>query len=148
VADDDFSALHDLATDIEVAAGVTSKKARQAMQQTAIRTKAEYQKLAAGNPLGRQYTATIDYTIDGVGRGNTSGEITAEVGPNLERYGGKTGKGGLVPSAGIFDDPLSSGSILRPPDRSRRGAEAFAVEELDKGMEIALKQSLEERGLS
>ncbi len=131
-----------LAADLRAVANISPVKVRQSLQQTAFKSRDEWRKLAAGNPLGRQYTATIDYTIKG-----GKGDITAEIGPNLKRYGGKTGKGGLVPSAGIFDDPLSQGSIRRAPDRARRAVEKFAADELDKGVKIAIDQSLKELGL-
>lgn len=143
-AEADFSELMALAADLTAVARESPKKARQVVQQTGIRTKAQWAKDASGNPLGRQYTATIDYTLTGSVGG---GILDVEIGPNLARYGGKTGKGGLVPSAGIFDDPLSRGGILTPPDRSRRKAEAFASDDIEKGMAIALDQILTERGL-
>jgi hypothetical protein len=143
-AEADFSELMALAADLTAVAKESPKKARQAVQQTGIRTKAQWAKDASGNPLGRQYTATIDYTLTGAVSG---GILDLEMGPNLARYGGKTGPGGLVPSAGIFDDPLRQGGILTPPDRSRRKAEKFAAEDIEKGISIALDQILTERGL-
>ncbi len=144
MADDSFDGL---IRDLSGIQGLVPKKARQAVQQTLMRTRDGWRKSAAGNPLGRQYTAAIDYTIEssaGVMGGADSATISGEVGPNLERYGGKTGRGGLVPSAGIFDDPLSS--VSRPPDRARRTAEKFAEEELERGIDIATEQSLRESG--
>jgi hypothetical protein len=150
-AEADFSELLALAADLTAVAKESPKKARQAVQQTGIRTKAQWAKDASGNPFGRQYTATIDYTLDGSVQAQnlkSSGTILdLEIGPNLARYGGKTGRGGLVPSAGIFDDPLRQGGILTPPDRSRRKAEKFASDEMEKGITIALDQILTERGL-
>lgn len=142
----DFSALDALAVDLDAVAAESPKKARQVVQQTGIRTKARWRSDAAGNPFGRQYTATIDYTLEG---SVSSGQIDLEIGPNLGRYGGKTGKGGLVPSAGIFDDPLSSGGIVGAvPDRARRKAEKFAEQDAADGIEIAVKQIMDERGLT
>ncbi|MGU3358179.1 hypothetical protein ACLBWJ_13070 [Microbacterium sp. M4A5_1d] len=147
MADDSFDAL---IRDLSGVADLVPNKARQAVQQTLMRTRDQWRKAAAGNPLGRQYTAAIDYKIAstagvmGAGAGGAA-TIEGEVGPNLERYGGKTGRGGLVPSAGIFDDPLSS--VSRAPDRARRKAEEFAGEELTTGLEIAVEQSLNERNL-
>lgn len=149
--DDSFDGL---ISDITGAMDIVPKAAKQAVQQTALRTKAQWRKLAKGNPLGRQYTATIDYTLDAAVSlsllpsldsrfGRT--EFQAEIGPDLARYGGKTGRGGLVPSAGIFDDPDTP--VSRPPDRARRAAERFAEEELEKGIQIALDQSLRAKGL-
>ncbi len=143
---DDFSDLFELERDLTTAADLMPHKAAQAVQQAGMNTKKQWKKLARGNPLGGQYTATIDYTMrDASGFGQ--GIVEAEIGPDLARYGGRTGKGGLVPSAGIFDDPESQGSIRRAPDRARRAAEKFAAEDLDKGIEIALRQSLAEAKL-
>lgn len=142
---DGFAPLAALAFDLSEVAKQSGRKARQVIQQTGMRTKAQWRSDAAGNPFGRQYTATIDYTLDGSVTGGAVASL--EVGPNLSRYGGKTGKGGLVPSAGIFDDPLSSGGIRVGPDRSRVKAEKFAVENMATGMEIAMDQLLKERGL-
>lgn len=142
MADDTFDGL---IRDLRDVADLVPKKVGQAVQQTAIRTVKEWRRVAGRNPFGRQYTATIDYTLSEPSAFGVT-EFQAEVGPDLARYGGRTGKGGLVPSAGIFDDPERS-SIRRPPDRSRRQAERFAVGELEKGIQIALDQSLGEKGL-
>lgn len=139
-----MSDLEDLARDLTNVARIVPVKVKQSVQQAAMRTKGEWRKLARGNPLGRQYTATIDYTVDDEFSASAA-TFSAEVGPDLERYGGKTGRGGLVPSAGVFDDPISP--VKRKPDRARRGAEQFAARELSKGIEIALDQSLQEHGL-
>jgi len=141
----DFEGLVQIERDLTNAAGLMPHKAAQAVEQTGVRTRNEWRKLAKGTPLGEQYTAAIDYTVrDYSGFGQ--GVIEAEVGPNLERYGGKTGKGGLVPSAGIFDDPEST-PIGVKPIRARVRAEKFAEEELDRGIEIAVGQSLAEAKL-
>jgi hypothetical protein len=141
----DFDDVEALARDFTTASELMPHKAAQAVQQTGIRTKDEWRKIAMGNPLGGQYTSTIDYTVREYGAFG-QGVIEAEIGPDLARYGGKTGRGGLVPSAGIFDDPEST-PVGAKPDRSRRRAETFAEEDLDKGMEIAIRQSLAEARL-
>lgn len=141
----DFEELVTIERDLTEAAGLMPHKAAQAVQQAGIRTRDEYRKQAKDNPLGQQYTAAIDYTVHEYGAFG-QGVIEAEVGPNLERYGGKTGKGGLVPSAGIFDDPEST-PIGVTPSRARRRAEIFAEKELDAGIEIAMRQSLAEAKL-
>lgn len=135
-----------LAKDLTDVAGLVPKKAAQAVEQTAVRTRDEWRRLAAGNPYGAQYTRTISYDVDQDGEGGGRGEYSAEVGPDLGRYGGRTGKGGLVPSAGIFDDPINQGDILRPPDHAARDAGRFAEDELERGVEIAVEQSLREKG--
>ncbi|WP_308491028.1 hypothetical protein [Microbacterium terrisoli] len=140
MADDDLSKL---VADLSAVAKGSPKKARQVVQQTGIRTKKHWQEISK-NPAGSRYSATIDYEITG---SVLDGDVELEVGPDLTRYGGKTGHGGLVPSFGIFDDPLSTGSIKRAPDRARRRAEKFAADDVEKGIGIALDQLLKENGL-
>lgn len=135
--------LHQLAADLSAVAAGSPRKARQVVQQTGINTKKHWQQISK-NPAGKRYTATIDYEIKG---SVTQGDVELEVGPNLARYGGKTGRGGLLPSMGIYDDPLRSGGLSVPPDRARRGAEKFAEEDTAKGISIALDQLLKEHGL-
>ncbi len=140
----DFSEMTVLERDLTEVAGLIGHKAGQAVQQTAIRTSEQWQKLAKGNPMGEQYTATIDYTEREYGAFG-QGVYEAEVGPDLARYGGKTGKGGLTPGFGFFDDPESTPIGVKPV-RARRRAEQFADVELDKGIEIATRQSLAKLG--
>jgi hypothetical protein len=141
LVDDDFKKLE---ADLKDLAQVSPRKARQVVQQAGIRTKQEWQKDAAGNPFHKRYTATIDYEITGSVK---DGEITLDVGPDIKRYGGKTGRGGLVPSAGIFDDPRRDGGISVTPDRARVRAEKFAADDVEKGIDIAIGQLLKEHGL-
>lgn len=140
-----FDELKVLERDLTTAAEVMPHKAAQAVQQTAMHTKEEWQEQAEGNTMGKQYSAAIDYTVREYGAFG-QGVIEAEIGPNLSRYGGKTGKGGLTPGFGFFDDPESTPIGVKPV-RARRRAEKFAEQELDKGLEIALRQSLAEANL-
>lgn len=136
----DISDLLQLERDLTELADLVPAEVPGVMQQVGANTKNRWIELAAKNPLGRQYTATIDYELRGVGAFG-QGVFYVDIGPNLERYGGTTGKGGLVPSAGIFDDPLVSPLGVRP-DRSRRQAEKFAIEDLVRGIEVAIERSL------
>lgn len=140
-----MSDFTNLARDLTDLAGLTPKKAGQAVQQAAWRTRDEWKKLARGNPMGTQYTGSIDYTKHDYGAFG-QGVYEAEIGPNLARFGGKTGKGGLTPGLGILDDPESTPVGVKPV-RARRRAELFADKELTKGIEIALDQSLKAKGL-
>ncbi|MGB4136417.1 MAG: hypothetical protein WA971_07630 [Microbacterium sp.] len=142
---DGFEELQVLERDLTGVAGLMPRKAAQAVQQAAMRTKGEWQKLASGNTMGSQYSATIDYEVREYGAFG-QGVIEAEIGPDLARYGGKTGKGGLTPGFGIFDDPEVTPIGVKPV-RARKRAELFADDELDRGIEIALDQSLSEMGL-
>lgn len=133
-----------LAQDLTEVAGILTKEVRKSVKQTGFKTRDEYRKAARGNPLGRQYTDAIDFTTKEYGAFG-QGVFEVEIGPNLERYGGKTGRGGLVPSAGIFDDPNSP--VSRPPDRARRRAEKFGGEELVRSLKIAIDRSHEAKNL-
>lgn len=137
---DDFAELIQLERDLTQVAHLIPHKAGQAVQQAAMATKKRWKNDARGNKLKGQYTATIDYETRNYGAFG-QGVYEAEIGPNLA-YGGNTGRGGLVPSAGIFDDPMSP--VDRPPDRARQKAEKFAAEDLDRGIEKAVEQSLAE----
>lgn len=138
--DIDISELLQLERDLTELADLVPAEIPGIMQQVGMRTKKRWIELAVKNPLGRQYTATIDFELRGYGAFG-QGVVAVDVGPNLGRYGGKTGKGGLVPSAAIFDDPLVSPLGVRP-DRSRREAEKFAAEDLVRGIEVAIERSL------
>lgn len=136
--------LTDLARDLTEVAGLINEKAAQAVVQTAFRTRDEWRKHAKGNPMGEQYTESIDFTAREYGAFG-QGVYEAEIGPDLARYGGKTGEGGLTPGFGIFDDPESTPVGVKPV-RARKRAELFADKELDRGIEIAARQSLGKLG--
>lgn len=135
----------ELIHDLTAVAGLIPKKVRQAVQQTGMNTKKAWAADARKGSRGRQYAPTIDYeTRNPSGFGVT--EFQVDVGPNLSRYGGKTGKKGLIPSLGILDDP-QGGVNGASPTRARRRAEKFAAEEIVKGLQIALDQSHAAHGL-
>ena len=141
-----FDDVYGLIADLTEIPNVVNRKVEQAVQQTAIRTKKAWAEQAVKGPMGDQYAPTIDYELREFGAFG-QGQYSAEIGPDLARYGGHTGKGGLVPSMGILDDPQSTGNIKTPPSRARRKAEKFAVEELLKGIDIAVTESHKEVGL-
>ena len=149
-----MSDFDDLARDIVDASKATVKKAGQALQQAAIRTKESWAGDVEGIPghasqpgkssRSERYAASIDYEINYANAGIFANQTySALIGPDLGRYGGK---GGPEPSAGIFDDPERS-PIRAEPTRSRRRAEKFARAELEKGVQIAVDQTLREFGL-
>lgn len=146
MSDFGFDDLNKLAADLTELPKIITGEVRKTVQQTAMEVKKSWAADAAKGPLGKQYSATIDYTEHEYGAFG-QGVMEAEIGPNLARYGGKTGKGGLVPSFGIFDDPASQGKILTPPSRARRRAEKFAETEFVKRLEIAVDESGKKAGL-
>ena len=142
----DFSEFDKLNLDLTEAANIDNLQASQIVQQAAFRTKESWAKDAAKGVMGAQYAPTIDYELKEYG-GFGQGVYSAEIGPNLARYGGLTGKGGLTPSSGIFDDPQSSGGISATPTRARPKAEKFAEKDLEKGVQIAIDKTLKRLGL-
>ena len=144
--DSDFSQLDKLNLDLTEAANIDNLQAKQIIQQAAMNTKKSWAKDAAKGVMGAQYAPTIDYTLHEYGAFG-QGVYAAEIGPNLARYGGLTGKGGLTPSFGIFDDPESSGGISATPTRARPKAEKFAEKDLEKGVQIAIDKTLKRLGL-
>ena len=143
---DDFSQLDKLSLDLTEAANIDNLQASQIVQQAAMNTKKSWAADAKKGPMGAQYAPTIDYTLKEYG-GFGQGVYAVEIGPNLARYGGKTGPGGLTPSFGIFDDPQSSGGISVTPSRARPKAEKFAIKDLEKGVQKAIDQTLKRLGL-
>jgi hypothetical protein len=144
--DADASPLFALAADLDGVADVFARKLGQAVQQTGIKTKkfwADDARKKAGKRT-RRYGASIDYTMT---RSTAFGivHVQAEIGPNLARYGGKSGKGGLQPSLGVLE--LAPGGIKAAPRESIRRAFAFAEQELQVGVEIAIRQTQEAHGL-
>ncbi|MFF8817268.1 hypothetical protein ACF07D_04620 [Leucobacter sp. NPDC015123] len=114
-----------------------------ALKGTAQGMKEDWQDLAKGPSGGhaRQYPPSIDYDI-------TKSEFPrfeAEVGPNLSRYGGKTGKGGLTPSLGILEE--ANGGVMAAPQNLR--ADVVRANETDfvRGMEKAREDALRRAGL-
>jgi hypothetical protein len=145
-ADFNFDEVYGLTADLTSMPEVVNRKVEQAIQQVGIRTKESWAKDARRGPRGSQYAPTIDYEAREFGAFG-QGQFTVDIGPNLTRYGGRTGKGGLVPSFGFLDDPQSAGGVNTPPSRARPRAEKFGQEDLVKGIEIAIEQSLKAKGL-
>jgi hypothetical protein len=144
-ADFNFDEVYGLTADLTSMPEVVTRKVEQAIQQTGIRTKESWANDAKKDYRLARYAPTIDYETREFGAFG-QGQFTVDIGPNLKRYGGKTGKGGLVPSLGFLDDPLNAG-VNAPPSRIRPRAEKFGQEELVKGIEIAVEQSLKAKGL-
>lgn len=138
-----------LVADIAALPGALDVQVEKSMQQTAMETKKVWQPAAKRGTRGGVYAPSIDYTVDATGSllnvlglSSAGGSLTAEVGPNLSRYGGT----GLVPSWGIFDDPTNV-PAHSSPSRARQVAFTFAQSELPRRMAIALDESLKARNL-
>jgi len=141
--------VYGLIADLSDIEGVVNREVVKSVQQTAMETKksmAADARKTMPKSIARRYAPTIDYELRDFGAFG-QGIISAEVGPNLKRYGGKTGKGGLLPSMGILDDPESAGGIRSKPARVRPRGEKFAGEELEKRGTLAVEESLKKAGL-
>ena len=146
MAESDFSQLHTLFKDLTEVGDLVQSEVKKSLQQTAIETKESWAADASKGVLGKRYAPTIDFEEREFGAFG-QGVLEVVIGPNLERYGGKTGRGGLVPSAGIFDDPLNQGKIRSTPSRARQRAEKFAEAELAERIRIAVDRSLKQKRL-
>lgn len=140
-----MSDLDKLFHDLTALADIMPAEVEKSLEQTSFKVRDEWRKLAAGNTMGKQYTNTIDFTQRDYGAFG-QGVYESEIGPDLARYGGKTGKGGLVPSAGIYDDPEKTPIGVKPV-RARKRAEIFAESELQSRIDIAVQRSHRSRGL-
>jgi hypothetical protein len=143
----DFSELNKLTADFTASTELVTSEAKKSLQQTAIETKKSWAADAKKGVRGGRYAPTIDYTESEPGAIGGKGTLEVEIGPDIERYGGKTGKGGLVPSFGIFDDPESKGDIRATPSRARVAAAKFAEKQIVDRMETAVDRSLKKRNL-
>lgn len=136
--DFDFSELTQLSQDLGTVPARAIPKVRQAVEIAARKTKDAWRQTA--QPLSgkhaRQYPGSIDYDLEL----NTDGQISAEIGPNLTRYGGKSGRGGLAPSLGILED--APGGVRSKPQRAGQKAAQIGGDDLETGIAKALEDLL------
>ena len=140
----DFAEMYQLGADIEAASRL---EVRRSMQQTAIETKKFWQNDARRTfpkVIAGRYAPTIDYT-DLRTLAADDNTYRVDIGPNLDRFGGKTGKGGLLPSLGILED--ATGGVRGRPRGSIDRALAFAQAEFVERMQLAVDQTMRTRGL-
>lgn len=114
-----------------------------ALKKTAHGMKEDWQHLAALPSGGhaKHYPPSIDFDI-------TKSEFPtyeAEIGPNLKRYGGKTGKGGLAPSLGILEE--ANGGVRAAPQNVRPGVIKANETDFERGMDRAIDDALRRAGL-
>lgn len=126
----DFSELNKLAVDITEADTRVRRNTRKAVERSAFVGK-QLWKASADSHVNRgslrRYGASIDYDIEGIGAGNTSGEISAEIGPNLAK-----GQGPL----GIVEE--APGGVAGKPQRNRQKIEQPLTEDFVRGMLAAV----------
>lgn len=126
----DFSELNELAADITDADKVVRRNTRKAVERSAFVGKKLWAASANSHTNRgslRHYGASIDYDIEGIGAGNTSGEISAEIGPNLAK-----GQGPL----GIVEE--APGGVAGTPQRNREKIERPLMEDFVRGMLTAV----------
>ncbi|MWV50065.1 hypothetical protein GRS96_12375 [Rathayibacter sp. VKM Ac-2803] len=143
----DFSEMYRLAADLTEAGHISRRELRRSMQQTLMETKKFWNadaKRSFPKKIAGRYAATIDYSLRSYGAFG-QGVYEGEVGPDLFRYGGLTGKGGLVPSLGILEDAV--GGVRGRARGSIDRAAAFASAELPVRMELAVEESMKKKGL-
>jgi len=138
----DTSEVIKLAHDLDSTGKATRERVGQAVQQAAINTSKEWKKDSRQKlPIKRlasRFSRSVSYDLDS-SMGLTKGEFRAEIGPDADRD--KVGK------FGALDDPQGRGFIGRAPSRARQRAEVFASRDLEKGIEIAIDQTLKGLGL-
>lgn len=126
----DFSELNALAVDIEGAGTRVRRNARKAVERSAFVGKKLW-KESADSHIGRgslrRYGASVDYDVQGVGAGNTSGEISAEIGPSPGN-----GQGSLA----IVEE--TPGGVRGVPQRNREKIEQPLAEDFVRGMLAAV----------
>lgn len=144
----DASELGVFAANLSQEANIITGEVRKSVQQTAMEVKKRWAADArrAFGRLGRQYAPTIDYTLSEDGEEGGAGSLEAEIGPNLARYGGKTGPGGLVPGYGRFEE--APGGVRGRPRGSVRRVEAFAGTEFEKRLQMAVERSQSRSGVA
>lgn len=144
----DAHELIQFSEDLTQEADIITGEVRKSVQQTAMVTKRTWAADArrAFGSLGRQYAPTIDYTLTENGEEGGAGSIEAEIGPNLERYGGKTGAGGLVPGYGRFED--APGGVRGPARGSVRRTAVKAETEFEQRIAMAVERSQQRSGIA
>lgn len=126
----DFSELNKLAVDIAGADTRVRRNTVKAVTTAAFRGKKMW-KASADSHIGRgslrNYGASIDYDIEGIGAGNRSGEISAEIGPVLGK-----GQGSL----GIVEE--TPGGVAGTPQRNREKIKQPLTEDFVRGILAAV----------
>lgn len=126
----DFSELQKLAVDIEGADTRVRRNTRKAVERSAFVGKKLWANSARSHNVHgslRQYPASIDYDVEGIGAGNRSGEISAEIGPTLGK-----GQGSL----GIVEE--APGGVAGKPQRNREKIEQPLMEDFARGILAAV----------
>jgi hypothetical protein len=128
---DGFDELHKLEVDLSAAPAAALPLIKKAIGISALKGKRAWQAAAAGHKYSGSYPASIDY--DPVGN-----DLETELGPNFNRSRGVAG-------LGIVED--SPGGVNGAPQRNYVKAEEVIAPDLERGIEIAIDQTLKGLGL-
>lgn len=126
----DFSELNQLAADIAGAGTQVRRNVRTAVKTSAYRGKKMWATEAAGHIEDGSlsgYPGSIDYDLEGIGAGNRSGEISAEIGPVVGK-----GQGSLA----IVEQ--TPGGVRGVPQRNQEKIEQPLAEDFVRGLLIAV----------
>lgn len=138
--------LHELTSDLGRLVDVTEFEVKKSVQQAGMDGRKAWQNDAKSSygRWGRQFAASIDYEEGEFGKTGYGG-FAVEIGPNLTRYGGKTGEGGLIPSLAFLDE--ANGGVTARPRGTRERFEPVAEKILAEKMDIAVAESLRKADL-
>jgi len=130
----DFSELNTLAADIGAVPDAVIPQVRQAVEITARHIKDDAQAYAAKGPISaRSYSRSIDYEMEL----DTDSEISAQIGPNLGKYGRLTRsigrkpvRGGIAAAFGFVEE----GGARVAPQRNLQRAERDNLADFERGI--------------
>lgn len=126
----DFSEINTLAADIVGADTRVRRNTVKAVKRSAFVGKKLWADAARGHVQDGSlagFGKSIDYDVEGIGSGHTSGEISAEIGPTIGK-----GQGSL----GIVEE--TPGGVRGKPQRSREKIEQPLTEDFVRGMLAAV----------
>lgn len=121
----DFSEVNRFAADLGRVGTRVRRNAVAAVKTSAFRGKKLWGD-SARSQVGRSlrgYPASIDYDVKGIGAGNLSGEISAEIGPTVGKAQG---------SLAIVEE--TPGGVRGKPQRNRERIEKALTEDFVRGM--------------
>lgn len=130
-----FDELHKLALDLSAVPVEAVPNIVKAVAVSAGKGKKAWQGAAKKHRYSGSYPASIDYDTVKVDK---SGTISTDLGPNLERGVG-------TPGIGIVED--SPDGVNGAPQRNYLAAEKVIEEDLPRGIDIAIDQTMRGRNL-
>ena len=139
MADDGWAEWGVLSRDLASADKRVVDNVEKALKVTSMNVKKSWQKKAARKGL-KQYAATVDFEVhQSFAFGGAA--VQSEIGPNMTRYRGKVGKGGLVAAMGFIEE--AKGDIAAAPQHAGRDALAENADDFERGINIAIGDLLD-----